>query len=383
MFNRRSLEKDEYMLTGSFRKKGYDWWWHSFTAVNPDTGEERPFFLEFFICNPALAKDTPTFGQLPENQAQGIRPSYLMVKAGCWGAHSCEVHRFLSLKDVSIHGRKPFSVSAQDCFLSDTRIKGSVSVSAAEAHAHPEWMCTAGSLSWDLAVDKQISFDVGYGTSRFCRAIKAFEMYWHVAGMKTCYTGNIICNGVRWQVRPDSCWGYADKNWGRGFTSPWVWLSSCHLTSLTTGKALTQSAFDIGGGRPKIYFIALERKLLGAFVHEGEEFEFNFSKFWTGSRTQFSCQETEDQILWHVRQENRHAVMETEVSCNKKDMILVHYEAPDGTRRHTRLWNGGNGTGIIRLYRKQNGALSLIDEIRAENIGCEYGEYAPLPVRHA
>ena len=76
-----------------------------------------------------------------------------------------------------------------------------------------------------------------------------------------------------------------------------------------------------------------------------------------------------------MRQENRDAIMETEARCFKKDMLLVNYESPDGAKRHNRLWNGGNGTGLIRLYEKQDGETVLIDEIEATHIGCEYGEY--------
>ena len=47
----------------------------------------------------------------------------------------------------------------------------------------------------------------------------------------------------------------------------------------------------------------------------------------------------------------------------------------DGTKKHNRLWNGGNGWGIIRLYDKVDGKLRLIDEVEATYIGCEYGEY--------
>ena len=54
---------------------------------------------------------------------------------------------------------------------------------------------------------------------------------------------------------------------------------------------------------------------------------------------------------------------------------MVNYEAPDGSKHHNRLWNGGNGWGTIRLSEKHNGQLSLIDEIEATHIGCEYGEY--------
>ena len=63
--------------------------------------------------------------------------------------------------------------------------------------------------------------------------------------------------------------------------------------------------------------------------------------------------------------------MVTDIRCFKKDMLLVRYQAPNGLKRHTRLWNGGNGTGTVSLYRDGK----LIDRVHAENIGCEYGEY--------
>ena len=374
-FEKKDPSKNEFMLTGPFRRKGYDWWWHSFTGVNEETGKEKGFFIEFFTCNPALAKNEPVLGQLPENKENGVCPSYLMVKAGCWGRDACQLHRFFPWKDVRIHQKAPYSVEADNCHASDTRLAGSVSVSEAEAASHPEWMCDSGEMSWNLAIDKQVAFNVGYGTGRLFRFLKAFEMYWHAEGMKSTYSGTVTLNGVTYRVIPERSYGYADKNWGRNFTSPWVWLSSNHLVSNLTGKELKNSVLDIGGGRPKIYFVPLDRILLGAFYYEGNSYEFNFSKFWTGCRTKFSCWETEDEIRWHVRQENRQVVMDTKVRCKKADMLLVNYEAPDGTKRHNHLWNGGNGVGRIRLYRKQKGGKELIDDISAYNIGCEYGEY--------
>ncbi len=80
-------------------------------------------------------------------------------------------------------------------------------------------------------------------------------------------------------------------------------------------------------------------------------------------------------MVWHVRQETLHAVMETEVFCRKREMLLVNYEAPDGSKKHNRLWNGGNGWGTVWLYTKKDGHLELVDEVEASHIGCEYGEY--------
>ena len=101
----------------------------------------------------------------------------------------------------------------------------------------------------------------------------------------------------------------------------------------------------------------------------------NFSKLHLKVKTEFSFEEHDEEVVWRVRQENISAAMETEVRCLKKDMLLINYESPDGTRRHNRLWNGGNGRGIIKLYEKNDGRLILEDEIEATHIGCEYGEY--------
>ena len=375
MFDHHDITRNAFMLHGPLAHHGYDWWWHSFTAQDAETGEDKPFFIEFFICNPALAEDQPTLGQLPENRRAGRRPSYLMVKAGTWGREHFQLHRFFSLRKVRIHGDAPYEVEAEDCYASETALKGSIRILPEEAAAHPEWMCDAGELSWDLKLDKQIAFNVGYGASKPLRDVEAFAMYWHAEGMKTAVSGSVTCGGRKYIVTPEKSYGYADKNWGRDFTSPWVWLASSCLKSKRDGRMLANSAFDIGGGRPKIYFVPLDRRLLGVFYYEGKEYDFNFSHVWLNVKTEFSFEEQEELVHWHVRQENRNAVMDTEVFCRKEDMLLVNYEAPDGSKKHNRLWNGGNGWGTVRLYDKVGEELQLVDEIEATHIGCEYGEY--------
>ena len=375
MIDHHDITRDACMLHGPLRHHGYDWWWHSFTAQDAETGADKAFFIEFFLCNPALAEEEPVLGQLPDNQAAGKRPSYLMVKAGTWGEDHAQLHRFFAWKDLALHGEAPYRIEAADCLACETALRGSVRISPAEAAAHPEWMCDAGELSWDLTLDKQIAFNVGYGASKPLRDAEAFAMYWHAEGMKTAYSGTVIYNGRRYTVSPEKCFGYADKNWGRDFTSPWVWLASSDLLSQKTGKRLEHSAFDIGGGRPKIYFVPLDRRLLGALCYEGKEYDFNFSHLWLNVKTEFSFEEGEELVCWRVRQENTHAVMETEIRCRKAEMLLVNYEAPDGSKKHNRLWNGGTGWGTVRLYDKEKDGLTLVDELKTAHVGCEYGEY--------
>lgn len=378
--NKSDITRDYCMLKGPLAKKGYDWWWHSFTAEHAKTGARKSFYIEYFLCNPALAQEQPVLiWNDPEGRNAGRRPSYCMVNAGFWGKEKGQLHRFFPWSKVSILMNTPLNLMADDCICTETRIKGSVHVSAQEAAAHPEWMSDAGEMEWDLRVHKQVAYHAGYGASQFFRALNAFEMFWHAEGMKTSFSGWVRLNGEEYRVKPETCYGYADKNWGSDFTSPWVWLSSNDLVSNLTGQRLRNSVFGVGGGRPKVFGISLNRKLLGQFYYEGRDYAFNFSKFWTGSRTDFTCTETDTQILWKVTQTTFRAKMETEIACNKDEMLLIRYESPDGYMRHNRLWNGGNGFGTVRLYEKQHGRWVLIDDVQACSVGCEYGEYGSPP----
>ena len=371
MFNKSDIKRNEFQLFGKQARQGYDWWWHSFTAYNKKTNEPKPFYIEFFLCNPALAKESPTFGQLPENKEKGVKPSYLMVNVGSWGKSKKQLHRFFAYKDISIHNKAPFSVIADDCYMDEYMTKGHISLSKKEIEEHPVYMSDYGEISWDIKIHKEIAFNVGYGASSLFRKMQLFEMFWHAEGMKSSFEGTIIFDGEEYVVRKEDSYGYADKNWGKDFTSPWVWLSSNNLTSKVTGKKLLNSVFDIGGGRPKIGPVALNRKLLSAFYYEGKCYEFNFSKFWTFTRTKFEGKEEDEDIVWHVEQKTWFNKMVVDIRCKKDEMLWINYEAPNGKKLHNRLWNGGNGIGTVKLYRHKK----LIDEIYAENIGCEYGEF--------
>ena len=376
MMNKSDITRDAYMLKGPLAKKGYDWWWHSFTAHHAKTGEAKSFYIEYFLCNPAHAQAEPVLvWNDPAGRSAGRRPSYCMVNVGFWGDPKGQFHRFFPWSQVHVSDGVPFHLTAGDCTCSETHMSGRVAVSEADAKAHPEWMSNAGTMEWDLRIDKQVAYNVGYGASSFFRWLNAFEMFWHAEGMKTAFEGWLRLNGEEYIVRPEDCYGYADKNWGGDFTSPWVWLSSNDLISKATGKRLHNSVFEVGGGNPKAFGIALGRKLLGQFYYEGQDYEFNFSKFWTGSRTHFDCRETDTHIIWHVVQTTFRAKMIVDITCRKADMLLINYESPDGYKRHTRLWNGGTGQGTVKLYQRRHGRWRLIDQVYANHVGCEYGEY--------
>ena len=126
MFNLHDISRNTCQLFGGQAGCGYDWWWHSFTGHHAVTGEEKAFFIEFFLCNPASGQKEPVFGQLPENRENGVKPSYLMVKAGAWGENAKQLHRFFGWKQIKVAHRAPYRVSAADCYVDEKKTYGHV-----------------------------------------------------------------------------------------------------------------------------------------------------------------------------------------------------------------------------------------------------------------
>jgi len=370
VFTKSDISRNEYMLTEKLAQKGYDCWRHLFTGKSLLTGQEKTFFIEYFLCNPALAGDRPVLGQSPENRTAGKRPSYLMIKAGHWGKNARQIHRFLAWKKISLRQNAPFSLKASDCLLSETFLKGCVSVSDAEAARNPQYLCQSGSMSWNLQVNKKIPFHAGHAADSFIRTLHASNTCWHAQGMKTEYEGTVTLDGEEYLINPETSYGYADKLWGSDFDPSRVHLSSSDLLSSKTGLRLTNSAFVFAGSPVKIFFTRKQHRFTGGLFYEGSQFEFNFLKFLAFPSTKFYCQETPDELTWHIRLESLTALVKLEVHCPKNEMLFMNYESPDGTNLSGRLISGGTGTGFLRLYRKTGTRRVLIDELVARHVNC-------------
>ena len=210
-----SPERNLFMLKGALARGGYDWWWHNFTARHATTGEEKAFFIEYFICNPAAGGAQPSFGGAVAGGG-AERPAYGLIKVGCWGADARQLHRYFGIEEVEI-GQDRLAIQMADCALSETSMTGQCTVTAADAAARPEWASDVGSLRWSLAIDKQLHYSVGYGAGTVARALNLFEMYWHAEGIKTAYSGWVELDGERYEVTPSTCFGYADKELGQQF----------------------------------------------------------------------------------------------------------------------------------------------------------------------
>ncbi|MBW4434901.1 MAG: hypothetical protein KME28_25105 [Pelatocladus maniniholoensis HA4357-MV3] len=114
------------MLAGNLATRGYDWWWHSLVGVSNRSGLQRPFFIEYFVINPALGGKEPIFGQFEQNKRKGIRPSYAMIMAGSWSKNDAvQIHNFYGIDDFAASVDK-MDVRIGSHIATETHIKGSV-----------------------------------------------------------------------------------------------------------------------------------------------------------------------------------------------------------------------------------------------------------------
>ena len=77
-FNKQDDFRDAFMLKGALAKEGYDWWWHSFTGQNEETGEEE------IVTRVSYEKDLSTWKSTAVKRLREsfIDMSPLLKKAG-------------------------------------------------------------------------------------------------------------------------------------------------------------------------------------------------------------------------------------------------------------------------------------------------------------
>lgn len=357
-------------------ENGYDWWWHSFVGVKRSTGELQPFFIEYYVINPGLGGPEPILGQELRNRSAGIKPSYAMMKVGSWvEGDSRQIHNFYGIDQFSA-AKDSMDVRIGNNIATETALRGSVALTEEEVAQHPEYMSQAGSMSWDLKADKFLSYSVGYAASELFTLLNSFAMWWHIPGMRVRYEGTVTYNGEIFDVYPDRSYGYQDKNWGTEYTNPWVWLNCNKFKSQKTGQELGYTSLDVGGGLPQVFNIPLGKRVLVVFYHEGELYEFNFSKLWKYSRQKFDVKVGEKDVSWDIEAESKDARIEINFSNPKSKMLKVNYESPRGAWEHRELWNGGHASGTVKLYKRHLGGWRLIDTFIGEMGGSEYGEHS-------
>jgi len=399
--NLSDLARNSYMLRGRLARRGYMRWWHSFTGVHTVTGETRTFFVEFYVVNPALGQSLPILGQHPYFKKRGMKPSYVMVKAGAFpdekGNGGRQLHAFYPVSSLQATGtplvmrltkdessdessaepptQSPGTFSnglseelsenirQKECFYSEDRLYGSVEVTPQEAR-HRSLMTNPGYMEWDLKVSKAVSCHTGLLGSRLAEALHMLDSYWHGEGIRSFFRGSVILDGEMYEVTPELSYGYADKHWGHRFNNPWFQFACGKLASERTGKELRHSVLATSSICPRFLCFSLRQKFLLQLTYMGEDFEFTHCKW--------EVKESEKRFIWHMLARSKNAVLKLSGSCKKETMMHLRYENPDGILSPHPLWADANGVGSLQLYRKGSGGRELLDTLKMENALCLY-----------
>lgn len=372
--NQSDLKRNAYMLRGSLAKKGYMRWWHSFSGVHSQTGKTRTFFIEFFIINPSLCGDMPILGRHPYYRKRGMRPAYVMVKAGAFpdadGSGGKQLHAFYPLSALRAT-KSPLVMQVEECFYSEDRLTGSVEVTDEEAE-HRCLMSDAGYMEWDVEVNKAVSCHTGFLGSTLAQILNTADSYWHGEGIRSFFRGTVTLDGEVYLVSADTSYGYADKHWGHSFNRPWMQLACGRLTSRRTGNVLRHSVLAVNGCCPRFLCFPLKHRFLIQLSYTGEDFEFGLRKQFLFSKCNWETKENGKRYVWHIIARNRTAVIKISGSCTKAQMLSLRYESPDGSVPRSPLLAGGAGVGTVEIYRRVPGGRELLDTLDMSDGLCVY-----------
>ena len=136
--SKKALKRNEYKLKGSLRKCGFDRWRYVFNAVNRASGDERNFFIELSVLNPAVSPQATVVYEsqvekLGESDLQAALsgnldsqssysqtvPSYCCVRAGILGDRPRALAKCFPCDEFVLQ-KNGFDVKVGECFFSDS-----------------------------------------------------------------------------------------------------------------------------------------------------------------------------------------------------------------------------------------------------------------------
>ncbi len=385
MASQKINKNERYMLKGRLRKEGFDLWRLVTSGKSVSTGEERVFFIEFYILNPSISPDEPVLGfksrsnvseedlhsalagTVAASQIEAekyIVPSFVMVKAGIFRENGKQINNYFPSSNIQFSNNELILKVGTDesnfCSLTTSSTYGKVSVTKENLDEYPELLCHDGTMSWNLRYNTEIDF----------KGFKSKEQCWSVPGGKTTFEGKINLDGEDYEILPETSNGYFETCWGKNHFQQYYHLSSSKLSSLNTGKALNNSCFVVHGICDDVISVYLSI--------EGRKYTFALGKAKKSDLTfEFSempeKEEGNVRFHWTVSISDSRYVIDIDGYCNDKSMFLRDYECPEGARKVLRIAGSGNGTGELKVFRKIKKTLEQIEYIGLENMLCEYG----------
>lgn len=374
------------MLKGSLRKCGFDRWRIVTCGMSNVTGEECTFFFEFYIVNPALSPKECVLGfknrfsktaadlqyalagtesAKTASAENFVQPSFIMVKAGILSNSGRHVNAYFPCGSLETDRKNSVIRVGQEggnmCEWGKDFCKGEVSVGRRELNEHPEYLCGAGTITWNLHLDRRISAQSDY---------RGKTVSWICHGAKTNFSGVITVDGEDFDVSPRRSFGFMDKNWGKDFVSPFIHLSSNDFVSKITGHQLENSCFALQGEYDGTLSVFTNLEGLSVEFNAGRKKKYFVTYGFT--ETSENGERSPGRLHGSVSVHNRKYVLDIDIYCDPARMFLRDYESPVGGRKVLRV-GSGIGTGELRLYRRVSRNLELIEHVEIMSCLSEYG----------
>lgn len=379
---KKSVFIDRPQLAGAGKKKGIDIWRYCFAGAEVATGAERRFFIEFEMLNPFYSPDEKKLGykarvKISEEDLQNVlagtdsaknlqsevyvTPSYCVVRAGILDVEPKQLCEYFATKEVVFHSNG-FNIDAGNCHFSSEKLSGNLDCSFSDINEHPEYMCDAGSVSWELRYDFKKEYIKGYLQK---------PDGWFFSKNNCVFAGTVKFDGKEYSVNPKKCGGYIDRFWGTSWPEPFFHISSSNLTSMISGRLLFGSHFAIQGAyddRVSLLF-QLEDKIYSFCADESKR---SYQAIWECSR--MPEDENGERLHWSVSISNKKIVVDVDIFCAASQLSVHSLELPEGNRKVLKVIESGMGTGEIRIYRKVKKDLELIEHAHVGFALCQFGK---------
>ncbi|MBR5646956.1 MAG: hypothetical protein IKX23_09995 [Treponema sp.] len=380
---KKNLKSGKLGFNGPKKRFGINYWRFYFKGIQNNGGTECMFFIEFEMLNPWLYPSEPQLGfkpriQIKEDDLQYalsgtssayelesekiIQPSYVAVRAGRLDSCPKQITAYYPVKNCSFSTR-PFEICAGPGIFTENELSGSLSLSEEECSKHPEYLCNAGEISWNLRYEVVKEFAEGFEDK---------TDKWFPAGIQTQISGLITIDGEDYVVDEKKSNGYMDRFIGKSFPEPWFHISSSNLQSLISGKTLFNSNFVVQGlFEDKLSFI-------GSF--EGSDIilladapKRKYTSVWNCIESPEADENGDKTVHWSVSFNSKIWIIDIDITCKVKALYDRKLECPEGKRRILSIIQSGTGIGEIKLYKKIKNDLEQIEYARITNGICEFG----------
>lgn len=354
------------------------------------TGAERMFFVELEVINPTLSPDKVVLGykfnaKISAEDLQGAlagtpsardigredapEPSYVAVRAGTFGAGAKQIVCYEAPRALVTNKGEIGTVLG--CTFTYDTIKGSLSLTKEDISEHPEYMCDAGSIVWDIKYLCQMSFRGLYSK---------VSNRWQPVGAKATFSGSVMMDGQEYEVSGARSYGYIDYSEVKkgSLPVPFFHISSSRLTSHITGRTMTDSCFVVHG----LYGAMHDNVAIAVKLGERTILVPAMKR---GVHTIQECVEAPadeggKRLHWSMSVEIKRPfasgkyVVDVDIMCHTKLLSVRNIERSMGGRRVIRLLAGADGVGTVRLFQYVKKNLVLIDEAHVASALCEFGQ---------